>query len=99
MFLQLPLINVPSQEFIIQLGEKKFQFKLDLNTRTDLWSLSISTESGEPLLQGIALVLGVDFLSNKRFINGLLYLVDYAGLNEDPTANTLDKFGLVWSDQ
>lgn len=99
MYLDLPLINVPSQEFVTQLDNHKYKFNLDLNTRGDQWALSISSENGDALILGVALLLGADFLSNNRFMKGTLYLVDYAGLGDDPTADTLDKFGLVWSDE
>lgn len=99
MYLELPLINAPSQEFVTQLDKGKYQFRVDLNTRGNQWTLSISTENGVALILGAALVLGADFLSNNRFMNGTLYLVDYSGLGEDPSADTLDKFGLVWSDE
>lgn len=99
MYLELPLINVPSQEFVTQLDGVKYQFRVDLNTRSNLFTLSVYKENGDALILGIALVLGADFLSNNRFANGTLYLVDYSGLGEDPTADTLENFGLVWSDE
>lgn len=99
MILELPISGDASQQFVTQLGTAKYQFNIDLNTRSELWSLSISTELGEPLIQGIPLVLGADLLSNNRFMDGLLYLVDYTGKGLNPTADNLTSFGLVWSSE
>ena len=99
MILELPLTNDFSQQFVTAINGQKYQFNVDLNTRSGLWTLSISTEFGEPLIQGIPLVLGGDLLSNNRFMNGLLYLVDYTGKAQDPTADNLTSFGLVWSNE
>lgn len=99
MILELPLTGDFSQQFVTAINGQKYQFNIDLNTRSGLWTLSISTEFGEPLIQGIPLVLGADFLSNNRFTDGLLYLVDYTGRGLDPSQDNLTDFGLVWSDE
>lgn len=99
MILELPLTNDASQQCVVAFAGQKYQINVDLNTRSNLWTLSISTEQGDPLIQGVALVLGADLLSNNRFSAGMLYLVDYTGKGLDPTADNLTGFGLVWSNE
>ena len=99
MFIEIPMTEDPSQQFVAAINNVKYQFKIDLNTRGSQWSLSINTELGEPMIQGAAMVLGANLLSNNRFLHGILYLVDYSGKGIDPNADNLSNFGLVWSDE
>lgn len=96
---ELPMTDAPSQEFMCDIGGVNYLFRIQLNVRGDLWIMDVSSSDDEPILQGMALTLGVDLLSNERFTYGLLFLVDYTGKNTDPTADNLADYGLIWSDE
>lgn len=96
---ELPMNDEPSQEFTCEIGGNSYLFRIQLNVRGDLWTMDVSSSDDEPILQGVALTLGVDLLSNERFTSGLLFLVDYTGKNSDPTAENLADYGLIWSDE
>lgn len=96
---ELPMSDEPSQEFTCEIGGTNYLFRIQLNVRGNLWTMDVSTSDDEPILQGVALTLGVDLLSNERFTSGLLFLVDYTGKNADPTADKLADYGLIWSDE
>lgn len=96
---ELPMNDEPSQEFTCEIDGNSYLFRIQLNVRGDLWTMDVSSSDDEPILQGVALTLGVDLLSNERFTSGLLFLVDYTGKNTDPTADNLADYGLIWSDE
>lgn len=95
---ELPMSDDPSQEFVCELGDIKYLFRVQLNVRADLWTLDVNTVDDEPIALGLPLVLGADLLANERFTHGVLFLVDYAGTGLDPTADNLADYGLIWSD-
>lgn len=98
MKLELPLSRDPAQEWVTALDGVKYLFRVQLNTRSDSWTLDINTEQDEPLSLGTPLVLGADLLTNHRIMSGMLFLVDYTGTGEDPTGDNLTSYGLIWSD-
>lgn len=98
MRLELPFSNDPAQEWVSALAGTKYLFRVQLNTRSDTWTLDLNTEQDEPLSLCLPLVLGADLLANHRVMSGLLYLVDYNGTGADPTGDNLTDYGLVWSD-
>lgn len=98
-FYELPMTDEPSQEFTCEIGDANYLFRIQLNVRGDVWTMDVSTADDEPILQGVALTLGVDLLANERFTHGVLFLVDYTGLNNDPTGDNLAEYGLIWSDE
>jgi hypothetical protein len=95
MMLELPLSGDPAQEWVTALDRVKYLFRVQLNTRSDSWTLDINTEQDVPLSLGIPLVLGADLLANYRVMAGMLFLVDYTGTGDDPTGDNLDQYGLV----
>ena len=97
MRVELPITSQPAQEWVTRLGEVKYLFRLQYNTRADRWTLDILTEQGEPLALGIGLSIGVDLLASSQVMPGLLYLVDYSGADTDPGVD-LSGHGLIWSD-
>jgi len=99
MMYELPMTGDPSQEFTCEIGGINYLFRIQLNVRGDLWTMDVSTADDESILQGAALTLGVDLLSNERFTYGMLFLTDYTGQNADPTADNLADYGLIWSDE
>lgn len=98
MIYELPMTNAASQEFICPIDGVKYLFRVQLNVRGDLWTLDINTSEDNPIVTGLPLVLGADFLSNERFARGMLFLADYTGRGLDPTSKNLDGYGLIWTD-
>lgn len=98
MKLELALSDDPAQEWVTALDGVKYLFQVQLNTRSDSWTLDINTEQDVPLSLGIPLVLGADLLANHRVMAGMLFLVDYTGTGDDPTGDNLSSYGLIWSD-
>jgi len=96
---ELPMTDTPSQEFMCEIGGTNYLFRIQLNVRGDLWTMDVSSSDDEPILQGVSLTLGVDLLSNERFTDGLVFLVDYTGKNQGPTGDNLADYGLIWSDE
>ena len=99
MIYELPITNDPSQEFICELDGKNYLFRLQLNVRSDSWTLDISTGEDDPIVQGLSLSLGADLLVNERFLRGSLFIVDYKNTDLDPSGDNLKDYGLVWSDE
>lgn len=95
---ELPLSGDPAQEWVSALDGTKYLFRVQLNTRSDSWTLDINTEQDVSLSLGIPLVLGADLLANHRVMRGMLFLVDYTGTGDDPTGDNLAQYGLIWSD-
>lgn len=95
---ELPITSDPSQEFICKINEQKYLLRIKLNVRAETWTLDVNTSDDEPIITCIPLVLGVDLLGTERFETGMLFLVDYSGRGEDPGADNLDDYGLIWTD-
>lgn len=98
MMYEIPTTSDPSQEFICRIGERKYLFRIRLNVRANIWTLDINTVSDEPIITCLPLVLGVDLLGTERFEKGMLFLVDYSGRGEDPSADNFNEYGLIWTD-
>lgn len=98
MMYELPITNDPSQEFVCELDEKKYLFRLQLNVRGEVWTLDINTFDDVPIVTGLAMVIGSDLLESNRFIKGELFVVDYTGRGIDPSAENLTDYGLIWDD-
>lgn len=97
MIYEIPTTADASQEFICTIDGKKYLLRIKLNVRAGIWTLDVNTVSDEPIIHCIPLVLGVDLLNNERFANGMLFLVDYSGRGEDPSADNFEDYGLIWT--
>lgn len=95
--LELPITNDPAQRFVSQLGEKKYQFDIQYNSRSGIWTFGMAEENGDTLLAGRAMVLGADLLLPFNLGIGRLFMVDYMGTGKDATADDLGtRVGMVW---
>lgn len=99
MIYEIPKTNDASQTFECELNKVRYVFHIQLNVRSDIWTLDVSDAAGNMITAGVALVTGVDLLASNRFTIGKLFLIDYSGEGLDPTANNFDKFGLIWDDE
>lgn len=97
MIYELPVTNDPAQEFSCSIDGQIFLIRIFLNVRGDYWSLDVNSSEDEPIILGQPLVLGADLLATERFAAGMLFLVDYNSKGQDPSANNLADYGLVWS--
>lgn len=98
MIYELPMTSDASQEFISTIDGVKYLFRVQLNVRSDIWTIDVNTVGDVPIIAGMPLVMGVDLLSTERFARGLLFLVDYSGRGVDPTADNINNYGLIWTD-
>lgn len=95
--LELPVTNDPSQSFVTQLGDVKYQFDIQYNSRSGIWSLTLAVENGATLFYGQALVLGADLLEPYSLGIGSLVVFDYTNRGLDATVDELGgRVGLVW---
>lgn len=98
MMYEIPMTTDASQEFVCTIGGQKYLLRVRLNVRASIWTIDVNTINDEPIVTCLPLVLGVDLLSTERFTNGMLFLVDYSGRGEDPSADNFDNYGLIWTD-
>ncbi len=71
----------------VELDGVQFRFDTYTNRNDGMWYLDIRDALGEPVLLGLALVVGVDLLAQYRHLDvpaGALFVHDYAGPREDP---------------
>ena len=94
--LELTLSGDPAQEWVTALDGVKYLFRVQLNTRSDSWTLDINTEQDVPLSLGIPLVLGADLLANHRVMAGMLFLVDYTGVHKDPKSTNIANYVMIY---
>lgn len=85
--------NSPDFNFQIDLDGTVYGFRFILNERTGRYSMTISTEAGEPIVAGLALTTNWKILSrfkDTRLPKGRLFTVDMTGGNNEPNQ---DNFG------
>lgn len=98
MIYELPITSQPSQEFTCELAGIDYIFRIVLNVRGDIWTLSVSTVNDYPIIDCVPMVLGADLLANERFTDGILFIADYNNTGLDPTGDNLTDYGLIWYD-
>lgn len=96
--IEIPILQSVAQEFVILLGEIKYDFILLYNERNQLWTLDIIIDASKVvLLQGLPLVLNQDLLEPYNFNMGHLFIMDNRNLGVDPNYEAFDnKCSLVW---
>lgn len=92
--LRIPLRpSRPTQTVVTTLDGRRYRIKLDWIGRIARWSISIYSSDGALLLGTKGLVLGSDVLRRSRYNpaipQGILYLEDLQGLDEEATLDSL----------
>lgn len=98
MIVELPLTSDPSQSFTVQLGDVKYYVAARYNDRNGVWTLDLSDDATrQPIITGMAIVLGVDLLDAYNLGIGRLIAVDGSSMSEDATASDLGvRVALYW---
>lgn len=98
-FLKLPLPTTDETLLtqVVQLEGRSYRFSFDYNSRTDRWTLGLATESGEQILNGALLCVGIDLLRTvpgtlDTSPPGQLYVVG----EDDPTIDTISDVDLIY---
>ncbi len=86
--IEIPLTNDPEQTFNIVIGSNSYDFRVLLNSRSGVWSISISLE-GETLISGAALLGGIDIFDQYDIPISNAYVVNLENPKEDPTQEGL----------
>ena len=73
--IEIPLNSTPEQLFTIILDEVIYDCRVIINSRTGLWTMSIASE-GVDLVNGVALVGGVDILKQHNLPINNIFLID-----------------------
>ncbi len=82
--IELPLDQVASQRFTIQLGSTKFSFTINWNDRAEYFTLKMVEEgTDETILEGVPVILGCDLLEPFNYGIGSLLVVDTSGRGEE----------------
>lgn len=85
---EILLTSDGSQQFNIVIDGVNYTFTVSYNTRLGIWSAHIASD-GVELVNGAALVGGVDIVKQFTFILKNLYIVDLNGTNLDATNSNL----------
>ena len=86
--IEIPLNSSPEQLFSITLEGNTYDCRVILNSRTGVWSISFS-QSGTDIVNGVALVGGVDVLKQYNIPIENAYIVNLDNTNQDPTKDNL----------
>lgn len=87
--LEVYLTTAPAQRFDVFIFGIKYGMRVMLNSRTSLWTLTISRDD-VILAAGLSLVGGVDILKHLPEIPfNNMYVLDYSGTDSDPSSTSL----------
>lgn len=87
-----------SQLFTIQLGSQSYQLRLLWNQTAACWILDIADAEGNPLVQGIPVVTGLDLLRQYKTLGiegSLIAQTDYDS-SAVPTYENLGSTGRIY---
>lgn len=95
---QVPVTNDAAQKFVTQLGDSKFEFDIQWNDRSGLFSLTLTNDDTKQIyFQGVPMVLGVDLLEPYNYAIGSLVLYDTTNRSIDANLDNLgDSVLLFW---
>lgn len=95
---QVPVTNDAAQKFVTQLGDSKFEFDIQWNDRSGLFSLTLTNDDTKQIyFQGVPMVLGVDLLEPYNYAIGSLLLYDTTNRSIDANLDNLgDSVLLFW---
>ena len=86
--IEIPLNSNPEQLFSIVLAETTYDMRVILNSRLGIWSIGLST-NGNSILDGIALVGGVDIFKQYNINITNAYVVNIDNVKEDASKDNL----------
>ncbi len=86
--IEIPLNASPEQLFKITLLETTYDIRVILNSRTGIWTIGFS-QNGVPILEGVALVGGVDVLRQYTLPIDNMYIANLEQSNQDPGKDNL----------
>lgn len=85
---EIPLTASPEQEFSITISGDVYDIRIVLNSRTGIWTIAFA-QNGIDLLNGIALVGGVDTLRQFNIPITNAYVINLENPDLDPSKTNL----------
>lgn len=86
--IEIPLTASPEQIFSILISDNVYDIRVILNSRTGVWSISFA-QNGTDILNGIALVGGVDILNQFNIPITNAYVINLENPTLDPNKTNL----------
>lgn len=86
--IEIPLNSSPEQLFSITLNGETYDCRVILNSRTGVWSISFA-QSGVDIVNGVALLGGVDILKQYNIPIENAYVVNLDMPNQDASKDNL----------
>lgn len=86
--IEIPLNSSPEQLFQITISGNTYNIRVVLNSRTGIWSISFA-QNGIDIINGIALVGGVDILNQYNIPITNAYVVNLDNSKLDPSKTNL----------
>lgn len=86
--IEIPLNSSPEQLFSITLNGNTYSCRVTLNSRTGIWSISFA-QAGVDIVNGIALLGGVDILNQYNIPIENVYVVNLDNPKEDASKTNL----------
>lgn len=83
--LEIPLNNAYSQEFSIVIEGTKYILNVYANSREQKWYLTILNSSKIPLVEGVALVGGVDLTQQYNIPIKNIFMINTETPSQDPS--------------
>lgn len=93
--IEIPLNSRPEQLFNIVLKGTKYDIRVILNSRTGIWTMSLSKQ-GKDIVTGIALLPGVDIFGQYNLGLGQAYIINLENTRQDPTKTGLGTFSRLF---
>lgn len=78
----IPLKSLPAYMFEIDIDERVYRIEIRWNSRGEFWTFNLLTRSGEPLIQGVKMVLNFELIrryGDDRLPKGALIPIDTTG--------------------
>lgn len=86
--LEVPLTSSPEQLFSIRLGSNTYDVRVILNSRTGLWTISLS-QGEKNIVLGVPLVGGVDIFKQYNIPISNAYVINMENPVADPSKTNL----------
>lgn len=86
--IEIPLNSSPEQLFNVRLSGQTYEFRVRLNSRQQVWYLSIA-QNGIDLHNGIALLGGVDIFKQYNLPIENVYVVNLDDESQDANSSNL----------
>jgi len=98
---EIPLTASPEQEFSITISGDVYDIRIVLNSRTGIWTIAFA-QSGTDLLNGIALVGGMDILRQFNIPIANAFVINLENPDLDPSKlglGTIAKLFILTDDE